>query len=190
MKKIILFVISLAVCMSSYAQTDIRTLDGKTSQALIKQLGTPLEEDHNYQNYSCADYLRYQHYDISLEKTKKNGQEGRTLDSFATNGSQFCFLSDIYPGGIKVGTKLSDLKKFDFINSKYGRGSSKNGLRQIQTTEKQYRVFTKKANYILFADNFRFYYFTVENGKITEWAMSTKGDATPDPTIAPATNML
>ena len=183
MKKILFLAISLACCFVAAAQTDIRTLSEKDSQALIKQFGTPVLVDHG-EYYMCADYLKYDHFEIALERVVRNGKEGRSVGAFQTDSNQFCFLSDIYPGGIKVGTKLSDLQRFDFVNCKYGGGNSANGLRKISTNEGGYLGMKKRANYIIFEKAFRFYYFTVENGQIVEWTMSTRADATPDPNVS------
>ena len=182
MKKILFFLITLSLCLPSLAQTDIRTLSSKDSKDLMSQFGKPLTEDHGV-NYACADALIYQDCEFYLEKVRRNGVEGRSLGEFGTNSTKFCFLSDVYPGGIKVGTKLSDLQKFDFVNCKYGKKLSDNRLRELTSSDIKFVSFKKKATHILFGKNFRFYYLTVENGVVVEWGMSTQADATPNPNV-------
>lgn len=183
MKKILFFLFTMWFCLPSFAQTDIRTLYSKNAQSLISQFGKPEVEDHGYY-YDCADGLIYNDTKMFLEEVERNGVVGRSLVGFVTKSNKYCFLSDIYPGGIKVGTKLSDLQKFNFVNCKYGKKISDNGLRQYSTSEHPRIVFDKKATHILFEKNYRFYYFTVENGVIVEWRMSVKADASPNPNVA------
>ena len=183
MKRIFFLLAAFVLTNPALAQIDIRSLSGKDFQTLVKQFGTPVEEDHGT-NYMCADVLLYNHFTIYLDKVYKNGKEQRSLGAFVTDSDRFCFLSDVYPGGLKVGTKLSDLQRFDFVNCKYGKGLAANGLRKASANEIQYKVFKTTANYFLFKANYRYYYFTVEDGKIVEWAMTTKADAAPDPNAA------
>ena len=180
MKKLLFIALFVFCALSCFAQADIYTLSTDV-RALKRMYGKPIEEDHGY-HFMCADVLIYPHFEIYLERVSSNGVEGRCLDGFATDIDKFCFLSKLYAGGIKVGTKLSDLEKFDFAGSRYGRAYENNGLRALKAEEGVYKVFKKNATHILFEKSYRFYYFTVEDGVITEWAMSSKEDFPLDPT--------
>ena len=182
MKKILLFAICIATCLPIFAQTDYTKVSTNT-QTLKNKYGTPVKESHNGQHYDCTDALVFEHFDIYVNQFHSNGTEKRVIDSFGTDSDEFCFLSDIYPGGIKVGTRLSDLMKFNFINSKYGKGLGDNGIRPLSSSE-IYKVFKKAGTHILFEKNFRFYYFRVENGVIVEWATACKDDATQNSTVS------
>ena len=187
MKKIILLAFCIATCLSAFAQTDYSSLPAN-AQTLKNKYGPPVKEFHNGQHYDCADALFFEHFDIFLDQVYPNGVQGRSISGFGTDSCEFCFLSDIYPGGIKVGTRLSDLMKFDFVNSKYGKGLGDNGIRSFSSSE-IYKVFKKAGTHILFEKNYRFYYFRVENGVIVEWATACKDDAY-DPNSTQVNNLL
>ena len=186
MKKILFSIIALALCVTAFAQTDVKSLNGKDPQAIIRLYGTPKDQD-NGMFYTCSSVLFYDNYEFYLDKVGTSGNEKWVLCGFQTNSTKFCFLSDIYPGGIKVGTKLSDLQQFDFVGSKYGRNQSGNGLVSLANSKIAYRINIggKHANYMLMGKNYRFYYFYVENGKIVSWAFGEKADATGDPNVTP-----
>ena len=161
----------LLAAIPCMAQIDIATLDGKTPDEVIKMFGTPVDQDRNYDSYDCAAVLIYKNCKIYLDALYNNdgSAKGYTLCGFETDSSSFCILSDVYPGGIKVGDKAADLEKFDFANCKYGNHRTENNFTKIHATE-----------YILFKERYEHYYFTVQDGIIKSITLSQAQDWYPE----------
>ena len=75
-------------------------------------------------------------------------------------------LSDVVPGGIKVGRKLSDLKKIDFVNTRYGRGKQENALRLVDNS-------SEVKVYQIFGEEFQSIYLYIKNGVVTSFQYFT-----------------
>lgn len=161
----------LLAAIPCMAQIDIATLDGKTPDEVIKMFGTPVDQDRNYDSYDCAAVLIYKNCKIYLDALYNNdgSAKGYTLCGFETDSSSFCILSDVYPGGIKVGDKAADLEKFDFANCKYGNHRTENNFRKVSKTE-----------YSLFIERYEHYYFTVQDGIIKSITLSQAQDWYPE----------
>lgn len=157
MKRIYALIVMLLAAIPCMAQIDIATLDGKTPDEVIKMFGTPVDQDRNYDSYDCAAVLIYKNCKIYLDALYNNdgSAKGYTLCGFETDSSSFCILSDVYPGGIKVGDKAADLEKFDFANCKYGNHRTENNFRKVSKTE-----------YSLFIERYEHYHFTVQDDRI------------------------
>ncbi|MBQ7467597.1 MAG: hypothetical protein IJS75_01905 [Bacteroidales bacterium] len=171
MKRIYALIVMLLAAIPCMAQIDIATLDGKTPDEVIKMFGTPVDQDRNYDSYDCAAVLIYKNCKIYLDALYNNdgSAKGYTLCGFETDSSSFCILSDVYPGGIKVGDKAADLEKFDFANCKYGNHRTENNFTKIHATE-----------YILFKERYEHYYFTVQDGIIKSITLSQAQDWYPE----------
>ena len=91
------------------------------------------------------------------------------LDWFDTESPKYCILSDVVPGGIKVGTKLSDLEKFNFSKTRYGRNKPGNELKldkgqPSDPSDKRYTIYGLEYCRI----NLR-----IKNGVVTGWQFLT-----------------
>ena len=93
--------------------------------------------------------------------------QSKELLYFSTNTSNYCVLSDIVPGGIKVGTKLSDLEDIDFVNSRYGRGKQGNSFRFDQRNN----VFGQR--YVIFGEEYQSVVLYFKNGLVTSFVFCT-----------------
>lgn len=89
------------------------------------------------------------------------------LRYFSTESANFCVLSNIVPGGIKVGTKLSDLEKIDFVNTRYGRGKQGNALKYVQSTH------GNKEVYGIFYEEYQSILLYVSNGIVSSFQFIT-----------------
>ena len=171
MKRIYALIVMLLAAIPCMAQIDIATLDGKTPDEVIKMFGTPVDQDRDHMDYECDAVLIYKNCKIYLD-TRYNKDEslnGYTLCGFETDSPSFCILSDVYPGGIKVGDKAADLEKFDFANCKYGNHRTENNFTKLHATE-----------YILFKERYEHYYFTVQDGIIKSITLSQAQDWYPE----------
>lgn len=171
MKRIYALIVMLLAAIPCMAQIDIATLDGKTPDEVIKMFGTPVDQDRDRMDYDCDAVLIYKNCKIYLDKVYNNDESlnGYTLCAFETDSPSFCILSDVYPGGIKVGDKAADLEKFDFANCKYGNHRTENNFTKIHATE-----------YILFKERYEHYYFTVQDGIIKSITLSQAEDWYPE----------
>ncbi len=171
MKRIYALIVMLLAAIPCMAQIDIATLDGKTPDEVIKMFGPPVDQDRNYDSYDCAAVLIYKNFKIYLDAlyNKDDSVKGYTLCGFETDSSSFCILSDVYPGGIKVGDKAADLEKFDFANCKYGNHRTENNFRKVSKTE-----------YSLFIERYEHYYFTVQDGIIKSITLTQAQDWYPE----------
>ncbi|MBP5549200.1 MAG: hypothetical protein J6X63_01800 [Bacteroidales bacterium] len=171
MKRIYALIVMLLAAIPCMAQIDIATLDGKTPDEVIKMFGTPVDQDRDRMDYDCDAVLIYKNCKIYLDKVYNNDEslKGYTLCAFETDSPSFCILSDVYPGGIKVGDKAADLEKFDFANCKYGNHRTENNFTKIHATE-----------YILFKERYEHYYFTVQDGIIKSITLSQAQDWYPE----------
>jgi|GEM_PF-1270162 len=171
MKRIYALIVMLLAAIPCMAQIDIATLDGKTPDEVIKMFGTPVDQDRDRMDYDCDAVLIYKNCKIYLDKVYNNDEslKGYTLCAFETDSPSFCILSDVYPGGIKVGDKAADLEKFDFANCKYGNHRTENNFRKVSKTE-----------YSLFIERYEHYYFTVQDGIIKSITLSQAQDWYPE----------
>lgn len=170
MKNLIILSFILALSIPACSQSDISCLDGKSPEVLIARLGEPISRGAGDRD----GVLRYDRFDAVVENVVRDEKPVWTLTSFRTDSTAFRFLSDLYPEGIGVGARLGDLYRFDFVGSRPGRDLPGNAIRFVSAGESGYQVYSRKANYVLFEQNPRFYAFFVEDGVITEWAMLTK----------------
>ena len=169
MKRIITLVallIATAVTMS--AQTDIKKLNKATKTTIVKLLGNTTEK---------WGYTDIDHYPRIGSATKDGyGPSGceliilpntNELLYFDTESSKYCVLSDIVPGGVKVGSKIADLQKIDFSKTKYGKNKKGNNLmltQDISTTEKMYTIYGQEYQMIILYASF---------GTVTGWQFHT-----------------
>lgn len=169
MKRIITLVallIATAVTMS--AQTDIKKLNKIGEAAILRALGNPAEkwDVTDIDAYPCLGTVTMYGYGPSgcyLIISPKN----KELLFFDTESPKYCILSDVVPGGIKVGTKLSDLEKYDFAKTRYGRNKKTNNLmfaQDISATEKMYTIYGQEYQMIILYVSF---------GTVTGWQFHT-----------------
>jgi len=137
---------------------------------VIRLYGEPIRFNHE----QTTDTLTYESFILSTKTESVAGKQQSTLTFFSTDTSTFCFLSDTFPEGVKVGTRLADLQNFNFVKTKTGRGDPANAIQYIPSGDKTYPFLKKKANYILFGNNTQYYILAIEDGKVAEWAMATR----------------
>lgn len=97
----------------------------------------------------------------------KSANESYILEGFETKSPNYCFLSDVVPGGIKVGDKLIDFKDIDFVHSIYGKGKADNGLKN--DSEGTALLFNcggeyYLSNYVIFEKEEYSYRLSITNG--------------------------
>ena len=169
MKRIITLVaLLIATAVTVSAQTDIKKLNKASKTTIVKLLGNTTEK---------WGYTDIDHYPCIGSATKDGfGPSGCELHIlpktnellyFDTESPKYCVLSDIVPGGIKVGTKLSDLEKYDFAKTRYGRNKKTNNLmfaQDISATEKMYTIYGQEYQMIILYVSF---------GTVTGWQFLT-----------------
>lgn len=145
MKRFITLVaLLIATAVTVSAQTDIKKLNKATKTTIVKLLGNTTEK---------WDFTDIDHYPCIGRHTKNGyGPSGcyliispkdNSIDFFDTGSSRYCVLSDIVPGGIKVGSKIADLQKIDFSKTRYGRNKRANNLMLVSESgsEKTYTIY-------------------------------------------------
>lgn len=171
MKKFLTIFAALVLATATMsAQTDIKTLNKVGQTAILKALGNPAEKwgVTDMDGYPClGSHTRYGYgpsgcYLIINPKTKE-------LRYFDTESPKYCILSDVVPGGIKVGTKLSDLQKIDFSKTKYGRNNPKNGLMLAD----QQSSTTSDKRYTIYGSEYKRISLRVSFGVVTGWQLYT-----------------
>lgn len=170
MKRILIllaFLIGSAVTAS--AQTDIKKLDKVGETAILKVLGNPSEKweltdmDH-YPRLGSATKDGYGPSKCEIVIHPKS----KELIFFDTESPKYCVLSDIVPGGIKVGTKMSTLKKYSFYKTKYGRNKPANEL----TLDPETASFSEKT-YVIYGKEYKRIVLFVKNDVVTGWQFYT-----------------
>lgn len=180
MKRTILLTISIIVfANAAIAQIDISQFN-KIGEIAISELlncpeetwgetgidGYPKLGSHTTSGYGPAGCV------IIINPYNKD------LEYFSTGSGRFCVLSNIVPGGIKVGTKLSDLEKIDFVNTRYGRGKQGNALKYVQSTH------GNKEVYGIFYEEYQSILLYVSNGIVSSFQFITsEGDIEYDKSI-------
>ena len=146
MKRLAILIVGTLISASSLsAQIDISRFNKVGEQAISAIINCP-EETWGETDIECEP--KY-----GTESMNGYGPSGcviiiahysKELKYFSTESTNYYMLPDIVPGGIRVGMKLSDLEKIDFVNTRYGRGKQGNALKLIQITsdgEKEYGIF-------------------------------------------------
>ncbi|MBQ1856595.1 MAG: hypothetical protein II142_00255 [Bacteroidales bacterium] len=184
MKRIILF-FAMLLSITTFAQQpklgtrpaiDIKWFEGKTPEQIISEYGTPPKMNLSgfYKSDYLADFaLLYEHFHICLNELSEGSRQGYVA-YFATDSPDFVVLSDIYPGGIRVGGKISDLQAFNFAASaKSHKGDRRNNLKEDPLTcgfenyPESYSIYSLEYNWIG---------IEAENGIIKAWGYFSKED--------------
>lgn len=172
MKKTIAFFVTLMVCVSVFAQTDIKSFNkvGPTT-ALSKLKAAGIDVSN----------LAWVEGDGELSLEDKDGKPLETvlvienetygLVAFYTNSASFCFLSDYVDGGLKVGDPVSKAMSVDFSNSRYGRGNKKNNCHE--------EVIQGRHLYVIFGETAQTVRFKASQGVITKLYFDTPGTEEP-----------
>ena len=153
------------VAVPCFAQRDIKTLNNKTSDQIVSLIGDPTDMELGEDNEN-EDKLIYDDSRIIVDN------ENKSLVYFETSSSAYCILSNLIPGGIKVGDPLSKIKSFDFANTEYGRGKEANGLKE----ETHIRICGQNSSYVAYRYEYEWIGFVVKNGRIAAWAFLTAPD--------------
>ena len=96
------------------------------------------------------------------------GRKSHELIDFSTNSKKYCILSDVVPGGVKVGTKISDLQKYDFSNTRYGRNKPGNAIKATGENNVQ-----NGKEYIIYGEEYQYISLYVKNGIVILWQFIT-----------------
>ena len=152
MKKVIAIVVTLTVCVSVFAQTDIKSFNKVGPDVALNKLKAAGIDITNlvWNNYDGLLYLE--------------DEDGKPLDTFLvisdgtyelnyfyTNSDKFCFLSDYVDGGLKVGDPVSKAMSVDFSSSRYGRGNKQNNCTQkTEAGETFFIIFGETAQNVSF----------------------------------------
>ena len=164
-KKIAIAAFLMVASVPVYAQRDIKTLNNKTSSQIISLIGEPADMELG-EDYENEDKLFYDDSVIIVDN------ENKSLVYFETSSSTYCILSDLIPGGIKVGVPFSKIQSFDFANTEYGRGKEANGLHN----DTDISICDQDSDYIVFDGEYEKIGFVVKNGRIAAWAYMTAPD--------------
>jgi len=167
MKKITLFITLLLFSIAAGAQTDIKTLEGKTSSQITRVTGTPKSTDFG-DSFTYVDIYEYSDTRFGINRNSKS------LEFFVTKSSKYCVLSGLISGGIRVGDDISKLKNFNFANTAYGRKKSSNAFKS--NPKVIHDLMGYASNYVIFEDEYNTIYITIKNNKVVAWGFSSKGD--------------
>ena len=175
MKKIITWAVCMLATIPCFAQRDIKWFDQKTPEQIIAEYGTPTTMDLSgaeRSDYMCDFALFYPHFEILLNKFFQDSRQSY-IEVFATDSPDFVVLSDIIPGGIRVGDTISKLQSFDFSATKAGRNRPENNLRKEELEcgfgdyPEHYAVLSLESQWVG---------IDAENGIIKSWSLFSKPD--------------
>lgn len=171
MKKTIILLMASMLSFITYAQRDIKTLDGKTTQQIINIMGTPQTQDLS-ESFSDFDDLYYEDTRIGIIPSSKS------IDFFKTASKKYCVLSHLVSGGIKVGDSLSKLQSISFASTPYGRNKQSNALKPYNGVDGvKYPIYGYNANYVIYESEYCSIYLAVVNGIIKSWSFRCKPDS-------------
>ncbi len=176
MKRIVL-IITLLFSITTFAQKpqidtvlamDITWFEGKTPEQIIARFGTPKEMDLTASNYPVDYTLIYEDFIVQLFESPEGSRCGH-LDCFSTSSPNFSVLSDIFPGGIHVGGKISDLRDFDFAaHAQTNRGNAKHNL---TSTNQKCGYGEYPEHYTIYSEDSKSILLDAENGVIMSWVI-------------------
>ena len=172
MKKIIALLATLAVSVSTFAQTDIKSFNKIGPDAALNKLRVAGVDVSN---------LVWVEGDGDLFLEDKDGEPLETvlvikdgtyeLVSFYTSSDKFCFLSDYVNGGLKVGDPVSKATSVDFSSSRYGRRNKKNNCHE--------EVIQGEHLYVIFGETSQTVSFKTSKGIITRLYFDTPSTELP-----------
>ena len=173
MKKVISVATLLFASLICFAQMDIATLDGKTPNQIISIIGAPNVVDTV--GHTCSVTLIYGDCVVFLDEMSEDDGEYR-LCGFETDSPSYCILSDLVPGGIRVGDRMSKLQSLDFVNTKYGKGNTQNAFKSGRIETKLLTDAGKAyvVNYSLFGAERVVYLFCIEGETVRALSMISK----------------
>ena len=113
------------------------TLRDYTTDEIVQLFGKPVQIDSGLIDGGLA--VEYPHatffYYAVWKRPAKEGPWGEpdyyTPDGFHTDSPDFCFFSDCFPGGIRVGDRIERIRELDIVHSRVGKGRPENGLRKM-----------------------------------------------------------
>ena len=138
MKKTVLLLLALALFLPLQAQRvrnkplDITLVDIKSDE-VIPMFGKPTQVDSNLIDGGMS--IEYPHANFYYVETWDPRHPDRgpeySWDGFETDSPDFCFFSDMFPGGIRVGDRIERIRSLDIVHSKAGKGRAKNAIRRV-----------------------------------------------------------
>ena len=147
---------------------DITWFNGKTPEQIIARFGTPKEMDLTASSYPVDYTLIYKDFIVQLFESPEGSRRGH-LDCFSTSSSYFSVLSDIFPGGIHVGGKISDLRDFDFAaHAQTNRGNAKHNL---TSTNQKCGYGEYPEHYTIYSEDSKSILIDAKNGVIKSWVI-------------------
>ena len=176
MKRIALFLLALSLFVPLRAQRvqnkplDITLADIK-SDDVIPMFGKPTQVDSN--GIDGRMYIEYPHASFGYVETYDPSHPDRppkySWDGFDTDSPDFCFFSDCFPGGIRVGDRIERIHSLDIVHSKAGKGREGNGLKKLdwKSDDDWYGILGEEY------DNF---YLRVKDGVISHITWGTSID--------------
>jgi len=177
MKRIYLLIILLFTALVAYAQRDIKWFNGKTPEQIIAEYGAPTSMDlsgSEKSDYMCDYALFYPHFEVYLNRLSQKTRKSY-VDVFATDSPDFVVLSNIFPGGIRVGGRIRDLQSFDFSATPAGRNKQENNL-QVDDLDCGFGDYPD--HYSVLSCESQWVGIDAENGIIKSWALFSKPDET------------
>ena len=169
MKKIIILAVCLMAAVPCFAQWDIKTFDRIGKNAIIQILGVP-ESDNKLggemDGQITVDYYYSSQFPGTLFVLDEDTNE---LLACKTKSTALCVLSDLVPGGFKVGDSFEKLQNFDFVHSAYGKNRSGNALNLYDSS-------SERDYYVAYDLERKFFFFSVKNGVIIGIDMGTLSD--------------
>ena len=192
MKRIILL-LALLLSVTAFAQQpreatflamDITWFEGKTPEQIIARFGTPKEMDLTASNYPVDYTLNDEDFIVQLFESPEGSRCGH-LDCFSTSSPYFSVLSNIFPGGIHVGGKISDLRDFDFAaHAQTNRGNAKHNL---TSTNQKCGYGEYPEHYTIYSEDSKSILIDAKNGVIKSWVIFYNDIAEYKPEITEAT---
>ena len=172
MKRLLLLLTLAQICISTYAQRDIKTLEGLTSIEIIEAMGPASSADLG-NSFPDVDIYEYPDTRFGILKNSKK------IEFFTTKSAKYCILSDIVSGGIRVGDSITKLINIDFTKCAYGRNKKSNALKD--SPKLVHDLIGYASNYVIFEDEYHSIYITIKDDKVIAWGFSTKADAPYEP---------
>ena len=177
MKKTVLLLCALSLLVPLHAQRvkdkpfDV-TMRNLSIEEVIQLFGKPVQIDSNLMDaglmveYPHARFFYFGTWDDWDDDSPDWPPARYVPDGFETDSPDFCFFSDLFPGGIRVGDRIERIRSLDIVHSKAGKGREKNALRKVDWGK------TGKDVYVILGEEHDHYYLEVKDSLICsiEWA--------------------
>lgn len=175
-------------CTLSYycfAQIDVDRMQGLSPEVIMDFLGPTADCEKEWMDVDGEVILAQAtiKYNNTIFIIEEGENKTFSLSFFLSQSPEFSILSEIVPGGIRVGDQFNKFRDIDFINTEKGRGNPNNALKSPSVS--QVMIFRSRddydlSNYVIYEAEYYSYFLYVQNGTVKAIALNSKHDWNPE----------